>query len=89
MISGRSAKLGRMVDEAELLETGHAKSGSDTGNGVVFVRLLAPDCWALTADHRVFYIYRRQARRVQSHDASHEVRMLDRSGRWSPDKGIA
>jgi hypothetical protein len=89
MIRGMSAKLGRMVDEAELLETGHAKSGSDTGKGVVFVRLLAPDCWALTADHRVFYIYRRQGRRVQAPDASHDVHILNRSDRWSPDKGIA
>jgi hypothetical protein len=89
MIFDRSAKLKRMVDEARLVETETARSGSDTGNGVVFVRLLAPDCWALTADHRVFYIYRRQGRRVQSPDASHEVRMLDRSDRWSPDKGIA
>lgn len=88
MIGGMSAKLRRMV-EARLLETGHARSASDTGNGVVFVRLLAPDCWALTVDHRVFYIYRRQSRGVQAPDASHEVRMLDRSDRWSPDKGIA
>jgi hypothetical protein len=89
MIFDRSAKLKRMVDEARLVETETARSGSDTGNGVVFVRLLTPDCWALTADHRVFYIYRRQGRPVQSPDASHEVRMLDRSDRWSPDKGIA
>lgn len=89
MIFNRSAKLKRMVDEARLVETETARSGSDTGNGVVFVRFLAPNCWALTADHRVFYIYRRQGRRVQSRDASHEVRMLDRSDRWSPDKGIA
>lgn len=30
---------------------------------IVFVRLPTEGCWALTADHRVVYIHRRQSRR--------------------------
>lgn len=51
----------------------------------MFVRLLAPGCWALTADHRVFYIHRRQNRRGHSR----RVRFFDCRDPWSPDKGIA
>ncbi|HWF59218.1 MAG TPA: hypothetical protein VN666_02780 [Nitrospira sp.] len=47
----------------------------------MFVRLLAPGCWALTADHRVFHIHRKQQRR------GHPI--FDWHDPWSPDKGIA
>jgi hypothetical protein len=51
----------------------------------MFVRLLAPGCWALTADHRVFYIHRRQSRRGHPRG----MRRFDCRDPWSPDKGIA
>jgi len=72
--------------ETQILEAGHEKcDASNVNNNLVFVRLLAPGCWVLTVDHCVFYIYRRQGRRVQSLG----LRALDYPHPWSPDKGIA
>ena len=70
-----------MVDERDAVKVGNAIGAPHTGDGIVFVRLLAPGCWALTADHRVFYIHRRQSGRG--------VRIFDFHDPWSPDKGIA
>lgn len=74
-----------MVVDGQVLEAEQTKCDLHPADGVVFVRLLAPGCWVLTVDHRVFYIYRRQGRRVPSLG----VRALDCPHPWSPDKGIA
>lgn len=73
-----------MVHETCAVKAGYAR-GYSHGEGIMFVRLLAPGCWALTADHRVFYIHRRQNRRGHSR----RVRFFDCRDPWSPDKGIA
>lgn len=73
-----------MVEKTSALKRDHAASGDGAKDGVVFVRRLAPGCWALTSDHRVFYIHRRQGRRIH-----HHARTMAVSDPWSPDKGIA
>jgi hypothetical protein len=75
-----------MVDETRAVEAGYGYArGASHGEGIMFVRLLAPGCWALTADHRVFYIHRRQSRRGHPRG----MRLFDCRDPWSPDKGIA
>ena len=81
MISGT---LDKVEHEAGAVEAGNVMDTRSV-EGIMFVRLLAPGCWALTADHRVFYIHRRQSRRVHPHG----FRLFDRHDPWSPDKGIA
>jgi hypothetical protein len=74
-----------MVNETYSLEAGKAKCTSKVEEGIVFVRWLAPGCWALTADHHVYYIRRRKS--LGAH--SREARTFDCHDPWSPDKGIA
>ena len=83
MINATSGKVKSMIDERYALRArdGKCASGED---GIVFVRLLVPGCWAFTADHRVYYL-RRQSRRVHPRG----IRILDCHDPWSPDKGIA
>ncbi|WHZ25746.1 MAG: hypothetical protein OJF51_000541 [Nitrospira sp.] len=73
-----------MVDDTRV-EAGYAISASSNGEGIMFVRWLAPGCWALTSDHRVFYIHRRHSRRAPPRS----MRLFDCRDPWSPDKGIA
>lgn len=49
------------------------------------VRLLAPGCWALTADYRVFYLHRRYRHRAHPRGR----RIFDCRDPWATDKGIA
>lgn len=74
-----------MVDETCAVEAENGISALNTEEGIMFVRLLAPGCWALTADHRVFYIHRRNSRRAHLRG----MRIFDCRDPWSPDKGIA
>lgn len=73
-----------MLDEMQAVEAGHTTGISD-GNGIVFVRWLAPGCWASTTDHRVYRLHRNQ--RLRAHPS--RARIFDCPASWSPDKGIA
>lgn len=74
-----------MVVEVHALEMSHATDVSNGGKSIVFVRRLASGCWASTADHRVFYIHRKQSHRVPSDG----IRVFDYHGSGPTDKGIA
>ncbi|OQW32284.1 MAG: hypothetical protein A4E19_19845 [Nitrospira sp. SG-bin1] len=72
-----------MVIDTQVLDAKQRKSDSQAEDGVVFVRLVAPDCWVLTVDHRVFYIHRQRTRRMS------DCHAFDCHDPWPPDKGIA
>ena len=86
MIGGMSVRLGGMVDDTHTSETDHARCAPNPRGDTLFVRLLASDCWALTVDHRLFHIVRRQRCRTHFPEGLRHLRHLDGPDAWL-DKG--